>query len=86
MAKVEAALSLEQILEGMRQLSDQEKRALASIILLDPSFEAFVEELDDGLACERAANEGPPEPFNPDLSHGIRGYYMARLKSGTIGD
>jgi hypothetical protein len=33
MAKLESALSLEQILEGMRQLSDQEKRALASIIL-----------------------------------------------------
>jgi CHASE3 domain sensor protein len=66
MTKLETALSLEQILEGMRQLSDDEKRALASIILLDPSFEAFVEEVDDTLACERAATEGPPEPFSPD--------------------
>ena len=32
MAKLETALSLEQILEGMRQLSDEEKRALASIV------------------------------------------------------
>lgn len=64
MAKLETALSLEQILEGMRQLSDQEKRALASIVLSDPSFEAFVEEIDDTLACERAVNEGPPEPFS----------------------
>lgn len=66
MAKLETALSIEQILEGMRQLSDQEKRALASTVLVDPSFEAFVEEIDDTLACERAANEGPPEPFSPD--------------------
>ena len=66
MAKLETALSLEQILEGMRQLSDEEKRALASIVLSDPRFEAFVEELDDNLACERAVNEGPPEPFSPD--------------------
>jgi hypothetical protein len=66
MSKVETALSLEQILEGMRQLSEQEKRALASSILLDPSFEAFVEEVDDTLACERAVNEGPSEPFSPD--------------------
>jgi hypothetical protein len=66
MAKLETALSLEQILEGMRQLSDDEKRALASIVLSDPSLEAFVEELDDNLMCERAINEAPPEPFSPD--------------------
>jgi hypothetical protein len=64
MAKLETALSLEQILEGMRQLSDQEKRALASIIVSDPRLEAFVEELDDNLTCERTANEAPPEPFS----------------------
>ncbi len=66
MAKLDTALSLEQILESIRQLTDQEKRALACIILSDPRLEAFVEELDDNLACERAANEGPPEPFSPD--------------------
>lgn len=66
MAKLETALSLEQILEGMRQLSDQERRTLAAIVLSDPRLEAFVEELDDNLACERAVNEGPPEPFSPD--------------------
>jgi hypothetical protein len=63
MAKLETAFSVEQIVEGMRQLSDQEKRALASIILSDPGLEAFVEELDDHLMCERAVNEGPPRPF-----------------------
>jgi len=66
MAKLETALSLEQILEGMRQLSEQEKRALASAVLSDPTLEAFVEELDDSLTCERAVNEAPAEVFNPD--------------------
>jgi hypothetical protein len=66
MAKLETALSLEQILEGMRQLSDQEKRALASTVLLDPKLEAFVEELDDALACDRSINEAAPAPFSPD--------------------
>lgn len=66
MAKLETALSLEQIIEGMRQLNDDEKRALASIVLLDPSLEAFVEELDDHLTCERAVNDAPPEPFSRD--------------------
>jgi hypothetical protein len=65
MAKLETALSVEQILEGIRQLSAEEKRALASAVLLDPSFEAFVEEIDDTLSCDRVANEGPPELFIP---------------------
>ena len=66
MAKLETALSLEQILEGIRQLSDQEKRALASAVLSDRRLEAFVEELDDNLACERAVTDGPSGPFSPD--------------------
>lgn len=66
MAKLETALTLEQILEGIRQLSDQEKRALASSVLSDSKLEAFVEELDDNLTCERAVDGRPPEPFNPD--------------------
>ena len=66
MDKLEGALSLERILDGMRQLSDQEMRTLASMILSDPKLEAFVEELDDDLTCERTLNEGSPEPFSPD--------------------
>jgi hypothetical protein len=66
MDKVELALSLEQILEGMRQLSDQEKRALASVVLSDPRLEAFVEEFEDHLACERALDDEPPEPFTSE--------------------
>lgn len=65
MTKLETALNLEQILESMRQLSEQEQRALAATVLTDPTMESFVEELDDNLSCERAANEGPPEPFSP---------------------
>jgi len=66
MAKLETALSLEQMLEGMRQLSDQEKRALTAMVLSDVRLEVFVEELDDNLTCERAAGEGPPQPFSPN--------------------
>jgi hypothetical protein len=65
MDKVEPALSLEQILEGMRELSEQEKRTLASVVS-DPRLEAFVEELDDQFTCERAVDDEPTEPFNSD--------------------
>lgn len=66
MAKVETLISLEQILEGMRQLSDSEKRTLASSVLADTGLEAFVEELDDHLTCEREAKHGTPQRFDPD--------------------
>ncbi len=66
MAKLESALSLEQILDGIRHLSEQEQRALAASVLADPSIESFVEEMDDSLSCERVSKEGPPEPFLPD--------------------
>lgn len=66
MSKVESGLSLDQILDGIRQLSEQEQRALAAAVLADHTVESFVEELDDSLSCERAAKEGPPEPFAPD--------------------
>jgi len=66
MAKLESALSLEQILDGIRHLSEQEQRALAAAVLADPSIESFVEELDDSLSCERASKDGPPKPFLPD--------------------
>ncbi len=48
MAKLETALS-EPMPEGMRQLTDQEKKALAATVLSDPKLEAFVKELDDNL-------------------------------------
>ena len=58
MAKLETALSIEQIVEGMHHLNDEEKRALASMVLSDSRLDSFVEELDDNLTCERAVNEG----------------------------
>ena len=57
--------SIEAILERMRQLSSEEKRDLASRVLSDSKLEAFLEELDDNVMCERAVNEEPPEPFRP---------------------
>lgn len=65
MAKLEIALTLEQILDNLHQLSSQEQRTLAAAVLNDRRLEAFVEELEDQLACERAANEGSIEPFSP---------------------
>jgi len=66
MAKLEIPLTLEQILDNMHQLSDQEQRILAAAVLNDRRLEAFVEELDDQLDSEKAAEEGSPEPFSSD--------------------
>lgn len=66
MANVESGLSIEQILDGISQLSEQEQRALAAAVLANPTVESFVEELEDSLSCERATAEGPSEPFTPD--------------------
>ncbi len=66
MAKVETQLTPEQILDDMRQLSDKEQRALAAAVLNDQRLEAFVEELDDQLVCEKAAEEGLTEPFSSE--------------------
>lgn len=63
MATLESTLNLEQLLDNMRRLSDEEKRALAVAVLNDRQLEAFVEELDDHLACEKAIEEGPAQPF-----------------------
>jgi hypothetical protein len=62
MSMIKPALNIEQLLKGMRQLSDREETVRASALLADPKLEAFVEELDDNLECERALNEGPPAP------------------------
>ena len=70
MATLESTLSIEQLLDNMRALSDEDKRALAAAVLNDRKLEAFVEELDDQLACEKATEEGPPQPFPAEeLSH-----------------
>ena len=59
-------MNLDQILDGIRHLTEQEQRGLAAAMLADPNLESFVEELDDSLTCERAAADGPVEPFLPD--------------------
>lgn len=61
MATVETAEAVEQVLDNMRRLSQQEQRMLASEVLNDRRLEAFVEEIDDHLACENAADEGTLE-------------------------
>ena len=63
MNRIQTAPTLEQIIEDMRGLSDQEQRKLAASIASDRKLEALVEELEDIVACERAAEEGPAEPF-----------------------
>jgi len=47
----------------MHQLSEKEQRAMAAAVLQDRELEAFVEELEDHLTCERATEEGPAKPF-----------------------
>jgi hypothetical protein len=49
----------------MRQLSEEEQRTLAGAVLQDRKLEAFVEELDDHLSCERSSAEASAELFQP---------------------
>jgi hypothetical protein len=63
MSKVKSASSIESIIDDMHQLSENEQRTLAGAILGDRKLEAFVEELEDHLSCEKASTEGPVELF-----------------------
>ena len=45
----------------MHQLSEDDQRSLAALVLEDRKLEAFVEELEDHLSCERATEEGSTE-------------------------
>jgi hypothetical protein len=65
MIKVEPTTSFENLVAEMRQLSDEEQRALAGAVLQDRKLEAFVEEIEDHLNCERTEAEGPAELFTP---------------------
>lgn len=65
MIKVETAPSIESLIAEMRQLSEEEQRTLAAAVLQERKLEAFVEELDDYLSCERSSAEGLAEPFKP---------------------
>ena len=63
-AKVETPSTLNQILENMRVLAEEDQRTLAAAVLRDRQLEAFVEELDDHLTCEKAAEEGSGDPVS----------------------
>ena len=63
MSRVDTAQSIENIVEEMHQLSEDEQRSLAALVLQDRKLEALVEELEDQLMCESAYEEGSPEPF-----------------------
>jgi len=65
MINVETAPKLESLMAEMRELSEEEQRTLAGAVLQDRKLEAFVEELDDHLSCERSAEEGSLELFTP---------------------
>ena len=55
--------TIENIVGKMQQLSDEDQRTLAAMVLKDRKLEAFVEELEDQLSCERATEEGSIELF-----------------------
>ncbi len=65
MIKVETTPSIESLVAEIGQLSEEEQRALAGAILQDRKLEAFIEELDDHLTCERAEAESSAELFTP---------------------
>jgi predicted transcriptional regulator len=57
-------MTIENIIKEIHMLSEPEQRALASAVLADRELEAFVEELDDQLNCEKAVVEGSAELFS----------------------
>ena len=63
MSKVNTLTTVENIVNEMHQLSEEGQRALAAVVLEDQKLEAFVEELEDHLSCERATEEGSTELF-----------------------
>ena len=63
MSIVKTAPRIETMIEEMHLLSEDEQRVLAAAILEDRKLEAFVEELEDHLNCERPAAEGSAELF-----------------------
>lgn len=63
MIKVETAPRVESLIAEMRQLSEEEQRTLAGAVLQERKLEAFVEELDDHLSCERSPSGESAELF-----------------------
>lgn len=65
MSNLKIAPTIENVIDDLRQLSEAEQRSLASAVLKERMLEAFVEEIEDQLSCERAATEKSPEKFKP---------------------
>jgi len=63
MPNVKTTSSIDNIIDEMHQLSEEEQRALAGAILEDRKLEAFVEELEDHLSCDKGSTEEPVELF-----------------------
>ena len=63
MSRVKSLPSVESIVAEIQHLTDEDQRALAAAVLQDRNLEAFVEELEDQLSCERAVAEGSAELF-----------------------
>ena len=63
MSRVNTLTAVDNIVSRMHQLSEDEQRALAAVVLEDGKLEAFVEELEDHLSCEKATEEGSAELF-----------------------
>ncbi|HZI60765.1 MAG TPA: hypothetical protein VFD62_08635 [Pyrinomonadaceae bacterium] len=65
MSSVKTTPSVKDLIAEMGQLSQEDQRSLANAVLNERTLEAFVEELEDQLSCERAVTEGGPEQFTP---------------------
>jgi hypothetical protein len=65
MSILKPPLTVKDLIAEMGQLSQEDQRNLANAVLNEHSLEAFVEELEDQLSCERAVSEGGPEKFTP---------------------
>jgi hypothetical protein len=65
MTSIKIVPTVENLVQEIRQLSVAEQRSLASAVLKERTLEAFVEEIEDQLSCERAATEESPEQFKP---------------------
>ena len=63
MIHVQTAPRVQRLVAEMRELSEEEQRSLAGAVLQDRKLEAFVEEVEDHLSCERSEAEGLLEPF-----------------------
>ena len=57
MSRVKTVPNVQNIVDELLQLSEDEQRTLAGAVLQERKLEPFVEEMEDHLRCERAAEE-----------------------------